>query len=532
MKQPDGYLALVLHAHLPYVRHPEYNDPMEEYWLFEAITETYIPLLNVYNKLIEDGVDFRITMSMTPPLISMLKDTMLQERYMRHINRLIELANKEVERTKFEPAYNRTAVMYREKFYNCRHVFEDKYHRDIVEGFKHVQDLGKLEIITCGATHGFLPLSPDRNAVNAQVKIAADHYTQTFGRRPRGIWLAECGYNPGDDEILKKYGIRYFLVDTHGILYGKPRPKYGVFAPVYCKSGVAAFGRDLDSSKQVWSAKEGYPGDFNYREFYRDIGYDLDYDYIKPYIHESGIRVNTGIKYHKITGGKVDLSNKAPYDPAAAIEKAAEHAGNFMYNREKQVEHLKGLMKREPIIVAPYDAELFGHWWYEGPSFIDFLMRKVFYDQQTFKMITPSEYLELFPKNQVVTPTFSSWGYKGYAEFWLNNTNDWIYRHLHKTYERMKELCSIFMYKPRSADEERALKQAAREILLAQSSDWAFIMRTDTTVQYAVKRTLQHIFRFTRLYEMLKSGNIDAGYLAEMEWKDNIFPDVDWTAYA
>jgi 1,4-alpha-glucan branching enzyme len=159
-------------------------------------------------------------------------------------------------------------------------------------------------------------------------------------------------------------------------------------------------------------------------------------------------------------------------------------------------------------------------------------MRKVFYDQQTFKMITPSEYLELFPKNQVVTPTFSSWGYKGYAEFWLNNTNDWIYRHLHKTYERMKELCSIFMYKPRSADEERALKQAAREILLAQSSDWAFIMRTDTTVQYAVKRTLQHIFRFTRLYEMLKSGNIDAGYLAEMEWKDNIFPDVDWTAYA
>jgi 1,4-alpha-glucan branching enzyme len=203
-----------------------------------------------------------------------------------------------------------------------------------------------------------------------------------------------------------------------------------------------------------------------------------------------------------------------------------------MYNREKQVEHLKGLMKREPIIVAPYDAELFGHWWYEGPAFIDFLMRKVFYDQQTFKMITPSEYLERFPKNQVVTPTFSSWGYKGYAEFWLNNTNDWIYRHLHKTYDRMKELCSTFMYKPRSADEERALKQAAREILLAQSSDWAFIMRTDTTVQYAVKRTLQHIYRFTRIYDMLKSGNIDAGYIAEMEWKDNIFPDVDWTAYA
>jgi 1,4-alpha-glucan branching enzyme len=532
MKQPDGYLALVLHAHLPYVHHPEYNDPMEEYWLHEAITETYIPLLNVFNKLIEDGVDFRITMSLTPPLIAMLKDPLLQDRYIRHINRLIELAEKEVERTKFEPQFNRTAVMYREKFYNCRWVFIEKYHRDLVEGFKQIQDQGKLEIITCGATHGFLPLSSDRNAVNAQVKIATDHYIQTFGRRPRGIWLPECGYNPGDDEILKKHGIRFFLVDTHGILFGKPRPKYGVFAPVYCKSGVAAFGRDLDSSKQVWSAKEGYPGDFDYREFYRDIGYDLDYDYIKPYIHESGIRMNTGLKYYKITGPKVDLSQKQPYDPWAATEKAASHAGNFMFNREKQVEHLKNLMKREPIIVAPYDAELFGHWWYEGPQFIDFLMRKIFYDQQTVKTITPSEYLEKFPKNQVVTPSYSSWGYKGYAEYWLNDTNDWIYRHLHKSYDRMKELCSIYMYKPRTENEERLLKQAAREVLLAQSSDWAFIMKTNTTVEYAVKRTLQHLFRFNKLYDMLKSGIIDPDYLNEMEWKDSIFQNIDWTAYA
>ncbi|MCE5300175.1 MAG: DUF1957 domain-containing protein [Spirochaetia bacterium] len=532
MNKPEGYLALVLHAHLPFVRHPEFNDPMEEYWLFEAITETYIPLLNVFTKLIEDGVDFRITMSLTPPLISMLRDPLLQDRYLRHINKQIELIEKEVVRTRFEPHYNRTAVMYREKLYNCRYVFEQKYHKDLVCGFRQVQDAGKLEIITCGATHGFLPLSVHKNATNAQIKIAVDHYIENLGRRPKGIWLPECGYNPGDDEVLKKYGIRYFLVDTHGILYGSPRPKYGVFAPVYCRSGVAAFGRDLDSSKQVWSAKEGYPGDFNYREFYRDIGYDLDYDYIKPYIHESGIRMNTGIKYYKITGPGVDLAHKAPYDPQAAMERAASHAGNFMFNREKQVQYLKGLMHREPIIIAPYDAELFGHWWYEGPAFIDYLFRKIFYDQKTIKLTTPGEYLEMFPKNQVVQPGFSSWGYKGYAEYWLNDTNDWIYRHLHKTYDRMQELTQMFMNRQRTPDEERALKQAAREILLAQSSDWAFIMKTGTTVQYANKRTVRHIYRFTKLYDMLKAGNIDTGYLSEMEWKDNIFPNVDWTAYA
>lgn len=531
MREPDGYLALVLHAHLPFVRHPEYNDPMEEYWLHEAITETYIPLLNVFNKLIEDGVDFRITMSLTPPLIAMLKDQLLQERYLRHINRMIELIEKEVIRTKFEPAYNRTAIMYREKFYNARWVFEEKYHRDLVEGFKQIQDAGKLEIITCGATHGFLPLAAQKNASSGQVKVAVDHYTKHIGRRPRGIWLPECGYNPGDEEILKKNGIRYFIVDTHGIIFGTPRPKYGIFAPVFTKAGVAAFGRDMESSKQVWSAKEGYPGDGAYREFYRDIGFDLEYDYVSPYIHESGIRMNTGIKYYSITG-KVDLSHKKPYDPQAAMEKAAEHAGNFMFNREKQVEHLSGLMKRQPIIVAPYDAELFGHWWYEGPQFLDYLMRKIFYDQQSLKLITPSEYLEKYPKNQVLSPTYSSWGYKGYAEYWLNDTNDWVYQHLHKLNEKMTELAGIYKNKPVSAQEERVLKQAARELLLAQSSDWAFIMKTQTMVEYAVKRTKVHIHRFNKLYDMLKTGNFDEVYMSEMEWKDNLFPEIDWTSFA
>ncbi len=530
-KEPKGYLALILHAHLPFVRHPEFKDPMEEYWLYEAITETYIPLLLIFNRLVNDGVDFRITMSMTPPLVSMLTDPLLQRRYTDHIEKLIELIEKEVIRTKYNPALNETAIMYRDKFYNARNTFEHVYKRNLVTGFKSLQDKGVLEIITCGATHGFFPLDVDKVALNAQVKIAVDHYYANFGRRPKGIWLPECGYTPGDDEYLKKHGIRYFIVDTHGILFGTPRPKYGVFAPVYCRSGVAAFGRDLESSRQVWSAKEGYPGDPNYREFYRDIGFDLEYEYIKPYIHESGIRINTGIKYHRITG-HVDLSEKELYDHKKALETAAIHAGNFMFNREKQVEHLAGIMRRKPVIVAPYDAELFGHWWYEGPDFIDFLLRKIFYDQNTIKTITPSEYLEMFPENQVVTPAFSSWGYKGYSEYWLNDKNDWIYRHLHRAYEKMRELAEIYMFKPLTRIQERALKQAAREVLLAQSSDWAFIMRTQTMVDYAVKRTKNHTNRFLKLYEMIKKDNFDEIYLTQLELRDNIFPDIDWTAFA
>jgi 1,4-alpha-glucan branching enzyme len=380
---------MVLHGHLPYVRHPEHENFLEEDWLYEAITETYIPLVTMFESLDRDRVNFRLTMSVTPTLASMLADPLLQERYIKHINRLIELAHKEVERTRWLPEFQKLAVMYLNLFTHARDLFE-RYQRNLVLAFKRFQDSGNLEIITCGATHGFFPLMDvDKPSIRAQVRVAVAHYEKCFGRRPRGIWLPECGYMPGDDEILKENGIKYFFTDSHGILHGTPRPKYGVFAPVYCKSGVACFGRDMESSKQVWSSVEGYPGDYDYREFYRDIGFDLDYDYIRPYIHPDGIRVNTGIKYYRISGVG---NEKRPYDPDAAREKAASHAGNFMFNREKQVDHLYDVLGRKPLIISPYDAELYGHWWFEGPLWLEFLIRKVTFDQKTIRMITPSEY--------------------------------------------------------------------------------------------------------------------------------------------
>jgi 1,4-alpha-glucan branching enzyme len=524
-----GYLCLVLHAHLPYVRHPEYDNFLEEDWLYEAITETYIPLINVFDGLIRDNIDFRITMSITPPLANMLADGLLQDRYVRHLDKLIELAHKELQRTAWQPEFNVTAQMYLNKFNLCRKIFVDDYGKNILNAFKKFQDLGKLEIITCGATHGFFPLMDVvPNAVRAQLKVAAGSYEKHFGRSPRGIWNAECGYYPGLEEYHKEAGIKYFFTDSHGILHAEKRPKYGVFAPLYARNGVAAFGRDMESSKSVWSAEEGYPGDFCYREFYRDIGFDLDFDYIKPYIHDSGLRINTGIKYYKITGR---TGNKEPYNYQTALEVVASHAGNFMFNREKQIDYLCSVMDREPIIVSPYDAELFGHWWYEGPDFINFLLRKISCDQDTIQLITPSEYLQYYPKNQVSTPSMSSWGNKGYSEVWLEGSNDWIYRHLHKIAERMVELANKYedttdgLY-------VRALNQAAREVLLAQSSDWAFIMKTDTMVEYAVKRTKDHINNFHDLYGMILENTIDEGFLHDLETKNNIFSEIDFHVYA
>src|SRR5262245_36786469 len=484
---PLGYLSLVLHAHLPFVRHPEYDDFLEEDWFYEAITETYIPLLDVFDGLERDGVDWRLTMSVTPTLAAMLADPLLQFRYVRHIENLIALTGKELERTRWQPEFQKVARMYYERFNRAREVFVTQYHNNLLNGFRRFFDAGKLELITCGATHGFLPLmSINKNAVRVQIEQGAREFERHFGRRPQGIWLAECGYVPGVDELLRDSGLRYFFMDTHGVLFGEPRPKYGVYAPILCpKSSVAALARDTESSKQVWSAIEGYPGDYHYREFYRDLGFDLDYDYLKPHLHQSGIRSHLGIKYYKITGRTDD---KQPYEPTAALDRAAEHAGNFMFNREKQVEWLSGAMDGRPaLIVAPYDAELFGHWWYEAPDWINFLLRKMHYDQQTIKNITIPEYLDRFPKLQVSQPGLSSWGYKGYCEVWLEGSNDWVYPHLHEIADRMVELAR----QNGSADglRRRALNQAAREVLLAPSSGWGFIVKSRQRVEETAEWT-------------------------------------------
>ena len=524
--QPLGHLCLVLHAHLPFVRHPEHEEFLEEDWLYEAITETYIPLLWVLEGLVRDDVDFRLTMSLTPSLISMLNDDLLRRRYLRHLDLLCELAEKEVQRTRYLPDFYETAQMYLARFLRARNDYSSRWKRDLVGAFRQLQDLGKLEIITCGATHGFLPLlRVNPQAVRAQIAVAVQHYTETFGRPPRGIWLPECGFYPGLDEVLKDFGIRFFFVDNHGIQQAASRPKFGVHAPLYCPSGVAAFGRDSESSKQVWSAEEGYPGDVDYREFYRDIGFDLELDYIKPYIHTDGIRINTGIKYHRVTGR---VEAKEPYVRPAALAKAAVHAEHFLATRQQQVTKLARHMDRPPLVVSPYDAELFGHWWFEGPEWIDALCRKIA-AQQTVQLITPSEYLAAQPVNQMAMPAASSWGYKGYNEIWLNNATDWLYPHLHMAAERMVELAQRF---PSATGlRRRALNQAARELLLAQSSDWAFIMSKGTFVQYAMQRTKSHLLEFTELYEGLMNDVIDADRLADMEHQDNIFPNIDYRVY-
>jgi len=517
-----GCLALVLHAHLPFVRHPEHEYSLEENWLYQAITETYVPLLLMMDGLVEDGIDFRLTFSLTPTLASMLGDALLQKRYRKRLDRLIELAGKEIARTRALPEFNRLARMYHKLFQRVRKAFAGRYRGDLVSAFRRLQDLGKIEILASAATHGYLPLlSVRESAVRAQVRLGIEHYRRAFHRGPRGFWLPECGFYSGVDRILREHGADFTILESHGVTRAIPRPRYGVHAPVACESGLAAFGRDPDSSRQVWSSVEGYPGDFDYREFYRDIGYDLDLGYILPYIHPDGIRIDTGIKYHRVTGKDVP---KEPYVPERAELKAEMHAGHFLGERIRQVEDLAPLMDRKPLVLAPYDAELFGHWWFEGPRWLDQVIRKAA-RQDTIRLVTLSEYLDEYPVQDRAEPSPSSWGQRGFSEVWLNPQNHWIYPHLDSAARAMEELASA------RADARgltrRALDQAARELLLAQASDWAFMINYGTTGEYATRRIKSHLLRLERLRGQIESGAIDRGWLAQLESQDNIFTGID-----
>lgn len=523
-----GLLALVLHAHLPWVRHPEYATFLEETWLFEAITETYLPLLDCFERLANDGIQARVALSLSPTLLAMLADPLLRARYLRHLDTRVELAEREMRRTRHDPSLHPLATRYHRAFTAARRRVADRTGGDLIGAFGRLADAGVLRLMTTAATHGLLPiLAPSPAAVRAQITLGIAEFRRHLRREPAGFWLPECGYYAGLDATLAAAHVRFVCVETQALELASAPLAYGIYAPTYCPAGVAAFARDADTSAQVWSAATGYPGDPAYRDFYRDVGFDLPYDYVRPYLPPTGERVTTGIKYHRVTGPG---ATKEWYDPDRAAAVAAGHARHFAEHCGREIERVTARgFDRPPLLTAPFDAELFGHWWHEGPLWLELVCRELAAAGHV-RMVTPDEYLDLHPTNQVAEPNTGTWGAEGHLEVWLTDSNDWIYRHLHHAADRMIALTR--RHPAAEGLDRRALDQAARELLLAQASDWPFMISRGTTVEYATKRVIDHLARFTRLADEIEHGTVDRDYLHGVEAADNLFPTIDYRLYA
>ncbi|MFC5449652.1 1,4-alpha-glucan branching protein domain-containing protein [Paenibacillus aestuarii] len=503
----------MLHAHIPYVRQPEDDITLEERWFCEAVADSYLPFIEMCDRLLADDVRFRLTLSLSPTLLDQLEDPLMQRKLRQHLAALRELSSREVFRLWGDADFGPTAIHYADRYSRLEKLY-DQLGGDLIGKLRSLRDNGCVELITCAATHAFLPLVKNDAMLRIQLEAAVTEFRRHFGTAPAGIWLPECGYTPAVEPHLQALGLRFFVVDAHAWAVAAPEAQAG--APLRTRGGACAFARDPEASEQVWSAAKGYPGDADYREYYRDIGFDLGQDdaaewaYIKPYVLPDGERIHTGLKYHRITGPAAAGDAKAPYHPARAAAKAQQHAEHFVASRVAQLRRLAGqrpAAAEPPVIVCPYDAELFGHWWYEGPQWLEAVLRGLDAARDADVVVSTTTLgaaCACAADTEAELPV-SSWGRGGYAEVWLQPRSQWVHPLLHAAEDRLARAARM----QRGDACARALNQAARELMLAQSSDWTFILDADTFTTYAARRIQDHVAQCHQLLEAIEQQQIE-----------------------
>ncbi len=526
-----GSLMFLLHAHLPYVNHPQDSAFLEENWFFEAVVETYVPLISTLERLSAEGIRPGVTVSVSPTLGAMLENEALEAKLGLYVESRLELLEKELERAQDEPVLLKTVRFY-QKLYEDAAQLLHKYSGDLVTPLKALQHAGQIEIITTAATHAVLPLLTRPEAVRAQLAVAAEDYLDRFNRKASGFWLPECAYEPRLNSYLKLSGFNYTFTETHSIGADGQQAPNGVYSPYRTSNGLGIFARDAASSREVWSSRGGYPGDPAYREFYRDFGYDGDQEYLKPHLGADGIRRPLGLKYHRVTGPGTDLAAKQYYDPDAALARVEAHASDFLARRMKQADDFYASRNARPLIVSCYDAELFGHWWFEGPAFLETVIRKIRQERLPLQFVTPSEYLNSCQEPAEISPAISSWGEHGYFDPWVNETNDFTYPAVYAATDKMIETANRFRSQDLGSITLRALNQAARETLLAQSSDWAFLLYIGSHSAYAKSRLEDHASNAVKLLGEVIENRVDEQALSCLEGRNNLFPRIDFRIFA
>jgi 1,4-alpha-glucan branching enzyme len=554
-RTPAGFLTFTLHAHLPYViNHGTWPHGME--WLLEAAAETYLPLLRVLKNLERDQIRFNCNLSLSPILLEQLAHPLFIAEFPKYLNRKIIAAREDEAffRQAGEDNFAETARFWHNFFTQALEDF-NACERNIIRGFRHFNDTGLINIITSGATHGYLPLLGTDESVRAQVRTAVATHIRHFGKHPKGIWAPECGYRPagfwnypvdnadgsptapgfnriGVEQVLSESNIDFFVVDTHLIeeceLSERPNghqtakqnsaPQPSLYQPYYVGTNCGAeattvFPRDSRTGVQVWSGDIGYPGDDAYLDFHKK-------------------RWPGGHRYWRVTGPRVDTNDKQPYLPHQADERVKAHAAHFA---NLVYEALSSAFNDTvpPILCAPFDADLFGHWWFEGAQWLEAVARNLHDHDSAIELISCAEYLDQYPRAGLITMHEGSWGAEGTHQVWMNPETSWTYTHIYPAELYTRDVCSADLWRS-TALGNRIAQQLCRELLLLESSDWQSLITTGAARDYAETRFLNHNDQFNDLKSIWHSFEstgeltpIQAGRLEEIELRDNIFPTID-----
>ncbi|MDR2537486.1 MAG: DUF1957 domain-containing protein, partial [Treponema sp.] len=523
-------ISIVLNAHAPFIRDPKVPDTAEERWFFESLSETYLPLLEMFDRLDADHVPFRMALSLSPILCHLCKDELILERYLDYIDRQIEFGAGEIERTKGNEVLQHLAKRFYDTALERRINFTERYEKNIIGVFDRYQRKGRLELLNTAATHAFLPFYTSwPEVIQAQFEVAVSSYRRCFGSREirrtdarsQGFWLPELGWTPELERFFRAYNFGYTIVETHAFALSKPPAPYGSFYPAQTPRGLLLLARDYYAHKDIVDSERGFFHDGAYRDNYEDVGYELPVDMIRPFTSAAQARSATGYKYRALGYNTSRKGGKPLYDPEKAVQKAREQAITFLDQRVMQFNLAATFMDEAKISLCAYNADTFGRFWHEGTWFLEALFREGA-KRETIQFMTPSEYL--FKQNlmdfEVIMPGFSSGGVNGYAETWLDASNDWMYRHVTRSLERMIELADRFPNE--SGIKERLLNQAAREILLAQTSDWAKMLYKKEAAGYARTELETSLRNFTTIYEALASSYISTEWFTTLERRHNV----------
>jgi len=524
-QRPPVPFSLVLHAHLPFVRHPEQVGLLEEDWLFEAVIESYVPLFSRLEDLAAEGVPFSLSLSLSPTLIALLDDALLRKRFQLHLDKLLLLAHaqKQNARTNIDTSIASHDLFRLEQIRDRLRA----WNHDVLTPVRALQNSDRIDVLACAATHALLPLISNEGGRRAQVRAGIAATTRAMGKRPRGFWLPECGFDHGVDAVLVAEGVEFSFLDAHALVRAEPRAEGSAHRAFRTPAGLVVFPRDPNTAEAVWSADHGYPGHPAYREFHRDLGNEADYDYIRPYLHADGVRRPLGIKRHRVTGKGIPLDQKALYDPEGAQIQARQHAKQFVSDRVQQA---RLLTEDASSITACFDAELFGHWWFEGPVFLEAVVRGVADNSSALALTTPARLVSGRQRLQTICPEPSTWGFEGHNRAWLAPKNAWLYRYQHWAEAEMKRLAP--RARGRGGLLERTARQAARELLMMQSSDWAFMISTGASESYPTRRFKDHFLSFKLLLESINNKQLDERTVSARESRTPLFHNLDLRSWS
>lgn len=534
----QGAFTFVLHGHLPYLR---LSGPYGEVTTYEVLSETYIPLLQILYDQKEAGVEYSLTLSLTPLVVEQLIDESDIENFGHYLDEKIAAAQEDavLYSASEHPHMHYLADWYVNWYEQIKSAFIHRFGRDIVGAFRRLQDEGYLEIITSAATHAYLPLLGRDSSVRAQLKTAVRSYERAFGRRPTGIWLPTCGYRPGIETFLAEEGFKVFFSEPHmltggapiGVSAGDVFGPYNAIKQLYAlppfhvnpstqattfqpyrvaDSDVAVIGRDDRSSMQVWGVRMGYPGDVDYREFNRISG-------------------TSGLNYWRVTGEKIDPHDKDLYHPDWATYKVDQHAEHFAHLIGDMIRSYNRNTGEHGLIATVLDMRLLGHWWFEGSRWLGYVLRHLA-NTPEIELTTGSQYVSDHPPQSSIPLAEGSWGMGGKHFIWDNPETRWLWEPIHAAEARMETLAN---QNPSPDEDTRAvLNQAARELLLMQSSDWAVNIISRRERRYAIQQFYRHQERFDRLAASIEAGEPDRT-LADAFWAvDRIFSDIDYRVFA